>query len=116
MDRLAERIGVVQNMGLIDRMARFVIGGVLLGSVIGYLQSTSSTMLDWHAYIGLVSIYPFMTAILGWDPLYHLFGTRTCSLEGRHQCGTFPYELDAARGNNPKPVKEFDHSLYGSQH
>jgi len=116
MDSIAEKLGVVQNMWLVDRTLRFVIGGLLLGSVAGYLQTTDSTMLDWHAYIGLLSIYPFITAILGWDPFYHLFNAKTCGTEGRNQCGTFPYEVDAALGKNAKPDKEFDHSSSGSHH
>jgi hypothetical protein len=118
MDRIANKIGVVQNMGLIDRTLRFVIGGILLGTTAGYLQATGSTMLDWHAYIGLLSIYPFITAILGWDPFYHLFNAKSCSLnvEDRNQCGTFPYEVEAALGKKPKPEKGFDHSVFGSHH
>jgi hypothetical protein len=118
MDRIADRIGVVQNMGLIDRMLRFVIGGVLLGSVAGYLQAMGTAMLDWHAYLGLISIYPFITAILGWDPIYHLFHAKSCSLslDDRNQCGTFPYEVEAAMGKKPRPDKEYDHSLAGSHH
>lgn len=116
MDRSVQKLEVVQNIGLIDRTIRFVVGGAILGSISAYLHTTGSTMLDWHAYIGLASIYPFMTAILGWDPLYQMFGTRSCSLEGRAQCGTYPYELETALGRRLKPVKSYDHSLYGSQH
>ncbi len=118
MERIRNRLGVVYNVGLLDRVVRFIGGFALLtAGAIG--MSMTPTITTWESVAILVSVYPVMTAILGWDPLYALFGARTCSLEGgRNQCGTLPYEVDAAMGNDPEPDKgfEYDHSLSASHH
>ena len=115
METLA-KIGVIQNLGLADRVLRLIIGISLLGGAIAHMQMNGNVVSAWHALAGLVSVYPFLTGIVGWDPLYSLLRVRTCSLTGKNQCGTFPYEVDAALGHNPKPEKDFDHSLTGSRH
>lgn len=118
MNRLQGKIAPVQNLGIVDRMIRFFGGGVLLaGGVLGMLAG--ETGLVWAAVLIILSIYPLMTTMMGWDPFYHMAGARTCSLEGgRNQCGTFPYEVDAALGHEPRPEKgyEYDRSLSGAQH
>ena len=118
MQSIREKMGAVYNIGLADRSVRFIVGFALLGAgAIGMTLTPTITTLEAVAVI--VSIYPLMTSMLGWDPFYSLFGARTCSLEGgRNQCGTFPYEVDAALGHDPEPDKgfEYDHSLSGSHH
>lgn len=64
------------NIASIDRSLRFVIGGVLLGSIF-YLTPTAvwsvaGTELMLMKILPLISIYPLLTAWLGWDPVYHL--------------------------------------------
>ena len=115
MNRLERNIQVVQNIGLADRLIRFFGGGALLswGSLSLVLGSTP--VLATVAI--LLAVYPLMTTVMGWDPMYQLFGTRTCSLEGgRNQCGTFPYEMDAAIGHDPQPDTSYEHSLTSSRH
>lgn len=115
MEATGKKMGVVQNVGLSDRIIRTVLGAFLLGGAAMHLVM-GGAVASWHAYAGLVSIYPFLTAMLGWDPFYSLFHTRTCSDTGRNQCGTLPYEVDAALGHEPKPDEDYDHSLTGSHH
>jgi len=118
MQRIRNKLGVVYNLGLADRAVRVIVGFALLGTgAIGMTVTPTITILEAVAVI--ISIYPLMTSMLGWDPFYALFETRTCSLEGgRNQCGTLPYEVDAALGRDPEPDKgfEYDHSLSGSHH
>ena len=60
----------------------------------------------------LASLYPLMTAMIGWDPLYAIFHVRSCSRAGRNQCGTLPYQLKAFAGHAPKYCDSKDeHSL-----
>ena len=115
MSRIKGNMPPAENIGLVDRMVRFFGGGALM--TFGVL----SALLTGHDVISaiaiLLAVYPLMTAIMGWDPLYQLFGVRTCALGGgRNQCGTLPYELDSALGNEPKPDEGYgyDHSLTGS--
>lgn len=111
-------ISVVQNIGLSDRMLRFFGGGALFAAgVLGMVVTGGSSL--WSALAIILSIYPLMTTMMGWDPFYQIFGARTCSLEGgRNQCGTFPYEVDAALGHEPRPRtgQEYDRSLTAAHH
>ncbi len=58
-----------KNVGSIDRIARIVLGLVLIALVFVGPQT------PW-GWIGLV---PLATALIGWCPAYRLFGIRTCS-------------------------------------
>ena len=114
MNRGENKILVVQNIGLADRFIRFFGGGALLSW--GALSLVLDSSPVWATIAILLAVYPLMTTVMGWDPFYQLFGTRTCSLEGgRNQCGTFPYEMEAAVGHNPQPESDYDHSLTGSR-
>jgi len=109
------KLAPVQNIGITDRIARFFIGGAMLG--IGAFYELAFGLNFFDVGLMLLSIYPLMTTIMGWDPVYQILGARSCSIEeGRNVCGTFPYEVDAALGHNPEPVKSYDHSLSGSHH
>ena len=115
MSKLSGKIAPTENIGLVDRTFRFIAGGTLMS--IGVLSALLTKHDVFSAIAILLSVYPLMTTMMGWDPFYQLFGARTCTLEGGlNQCGTLPYEVDAAVGNNPKPKDgyEYDHSLTGS--
>jgi len=112
MKKVRDSLGVVQNASLIDRIIRLSIGGALVTASVISLSSTTTVM--WETYAILLAIYPLMTGMLGWDPIYSMTNTKTCRLTGRNQCGTLPYEMDAAMGHNPRPNKDYDHSLAGS--
>lgn len=119
MTHTADKLEVVQNEGLLDRALRFTIGAVMLGIGVGEMTVTPF-ITWWEAFLVIASVYPLLTAILGWDPFYKMVNARTCSLKaGSHnECGTFPYEMDAAMGHKPAPDPgfEYDHSLEASHH
>ena len=117
MSNSTGKIAPVENIGIVDRMVRFFAGGALM------MYGVMSALLTGHDVLSaaavLLAVYPLMTTLMGWDPFYQLIGGRSCSIEGgRNQCGTLPYEVDAALGHNPKPDEgyEYDHSLVGSHH
>ena len=117
MSRIRGMIRPIENIGLVDRAVRFFGGGALM--TYGVVQ----IILGGHDIVSavaiLLAVYPLMTTFMGWDPFYHLFDARSCSLAGgRNQCGTFPYEVDSALGHEPIPDQgfEYDHSLVGSHH
>jgi hypothetical protein len=58
------------NVGSVDKVVRIIMGLALL-SLIYFLDGN----LRW---IGLIGIVPLMTAMMGFCPLYTLFGIRTC--------------------------------------
>ncbi|MBH9974838.1 MULTISPECIES: DUF2892 domain-containing protein [Bartonella] len=62
-----------QNLGSVDRIIRIIIGVVLL-SLIFILDSGAR----WFCLIGLI---PLITAIIGFCPLYKIFGLSSCPLK-----------------------------------
>ncbi len=63
----------MSNVGSIDRVARIVIGILLLAFAIplGFPQ----TGWNWVGWIGIV---PLATAVFGFCPAYYLFGMSSC--------------------------------------
>ncbi|MEN9398690.1 MAG: hypothetical protein RLZ81_3220 [Pseudomonadota bacterium] len=59
------------NVGGVDRIARIVIGLVLLG-----LAATGS--VGWWGWLGIV---PLATGAIGWCPPYALLGFSTCAMK-----------------------------------
>lgn len=57
-----------KNSGGFDRIARIVVGGILIG-----LAATGQIGL-W-GYIGII---PLVTGLVGWCPLYIPLGINTC--------------------------------------
>ena len=60
-----------KNLGEIDRGVRAVVGVVLLAMM----------FTRPHTLWGLVGIVPLSTAVLGYCPLYRIFGLSTCPLK-----------------------------------
>lgn len=115
VQNVRKKIGVIQNLGWLDRVVRFLIGAALVG-VGCFFILVSSSIPNWAYYSILIAVYPALTGILGWDPFYEAFSVRSCGTSERNQCGTFPYEIDAALGNHPIPQSEIEHSLEHSRH
>jgi hypothetical protein len=59
------------NVGGIDRTLRILIGLALVAA------AATGTVGIW-GYVGLV---PLITGLLGWCPLYALFGLKTCAIK-----------------------------------
>ncbi len=57
------------NVGGIDRMARVVLGLVLIG------LAATGTIGVW----GWLGVVPLATAAIGWCPPYAMFGWSTCA-------------------------------------
>ena len=113
----------IQNMGYLDRIIRFALGVALIsiGATALIMSSASPTWLEesttmpvWPYVIILIGIVPLFTAILGWCPVYKLFGIKSCGGKN-NPCGTLPFELYAATGKDPKPKTQSDHSLGNSE-
>lgn len=116
MKTLRTRLGVVHNISLADRAMRAVATALLLAVPAIYIVTYDGSYQWWHGVMWLLSIYFGLTALCGYDPFYRATGYKTCDLSDRNQCGTLPYQIDAALGNHPVPKKDFDHSLSGARH
>jgi len=62
---------VNRNVGAIDRFVRIVLGLALLSLV----------FVGPHPWFGLVGLVPLVTGLVGFCPLYRLFGLRTCPVQ-----------------------------------
>lgn len=115
---------IPQNLGWLDRLLRFVIGTTMLAVPVTMLVvftdpewlEKGREAADWVYYMPIVSVYFFLTAILGSDPIYGLLRIRSCGNSHRNPCGTFPFEVDAAMGHDPIPDSDVEHSLSASHH
>ena len=115
MERIRQKLGVVEILGWLDRSLRVLFGAALI-SIPCYYLIIGSPMSPWYAFLMLFAVYPIMTGVLGTDLLYRLFDFKTCDTSERNVCGTFPYEIDAALGHNPKSNSEIEHSLLNAHH
>ena len=107
---------VEQNIGAIERCIRVLLGAAMLGYPYALIIQPGVSVEMWHSVMMVLSIYPSITGILGNDPVFSLFGVRTCRLSGRNQCGSFPFQLDALFGRKPKPENDLEHTLLHSSH
>lgn len=99
----ADKVHPIQNMGLLDRVLRLGGGGLIVGMLVLYYEMRHVWLpLPVMFYVIAISLYPLLTAIIGWDPFYSLFQVRSCGDIGRNQCGTFPYQVKAIMGRAPK--------------
>ncbi len=66
----------INNLGNIERVFRLFMGCSLIGSVLFV-----PVPFDYLVLLPLVGIYPCLTAIVGWDPVYYVFGINQTRLE-----------------------------------
>lgn len=64
-----------RNVGTADRIVRVLLGVALVGVGLGVMGGTGGMVL------AAVSAVPFVTAAIGWCPLYALLGVKTCPLQ-----------------------------------
>ncbi len=64
------------NVGSIDRPIRMLIGAFFINLVYMGPQTT----------LGLLGFIPLMSGLLGYCPIYHLFGLNTCRVFGIDTC------------------------------
>lgn len=109
----------LQNIGLLDRVIRLLIGAVLIGTsyyYVAHMDQVASVWDVWGTYAILIAIYPIMTGMLGWDPFYAALHMRSCGDAGRNQAGTLPYQVEAMFGHTPKYTESDSERSLGSTH
>lgn len=69
------KYGLVSNLGVIDRATRYLVGAVLIGSLllVGAVAS-AAWPIGWLVMLPLISIPIVISAIVRWDPIYAIFG------------------------------------------
>ena len=63
-----------KNEGNVDRVIRIVVGLAL----IAYALFMPTAPLAMFAWIGVI---PLVTGLIGWCPLYRIFGFSTCPMK-----------------------------------
>lgn len=108
----------LQNLGWLDRLIRFIVAtamvtsaGVYLYFVVAPAWADDVTAAAWPYIFILAALYIFLTAAIGFEPIYKAFNFRTCGNSPRNPCGSFPYEIEAAAGEKLRPNDDVDHSL-----
>lgn len=109
MKAIRRKLGVVQNLGWIDRSLRMIVGWVVIA--VAYADLYQGSMASWQTYAIAISVYPILTALFGWDPLYSAKGLKTCDTSETNQCGTFPFEIESALGHHPACRSDNDCSI-----
>ena len=60
------------NVGMVDRIARIVIGIALIAFALGYIAPGTG----WN-WVGWIGVLPIATALIGNCPAYSVFGVST---------------------------------------
>ena len=63
----------MKNVGNVDRVVRVIIGIVIL-SLFFVLQGNAR-------YFAVIGFVPIVTALIGYCPIYSIFGIRTCPVK-----------------------------------
>jgi len=69
MNTTTSNFGHHPNVGNVDKVVRYVIGATLIGITLAITPAN----MGWTVLLALISIPVFISAIIGWDPLYALF-------------------------------------------
>lgn len=78
------KVRLPTNVGLVDRVVRGLIG---MGLMVSFYATSSPTATGANDTLGalslliLLGVYPFLTALLAYDPIYQLLGIRTARKE-----------------------------------
>ncbi len=88
------------NIGFIDRSSRFVIGGILFGSIFYLSPAAMVSIFGFEVMLmkllPIISIYPLLTAWIGWDPFYHLANISSSMRIREDVCGDIVDQVKAA--------------------
>jgi len=60
------------NVGMADRVIRFILGAALVALALGLLPISTP-----YNYLGWIGVVPLLTATVGLCPLYSLLGVST---------------------------------------
>ena len=60
------------NVGMIERVARVIVGLALVAFALGYIAPGTS----W-AWVGWIGVVPILTAVVGYCPAYSVVGCST---------------------------------------
>ena len=91
MVTVVEKLRPAQNMGLADRLVRFLIGSSIMAYFVLFQgMSDPAFTLGWQVTAVLLSGYPILTAMIGVDPFYSVLGVKAVMLPEGINLAHFP--------------------------
>ena len=88
------------NIGFIDRSLRYIVGGIMLGSVFYLSTETTVTLMGYEIVLmkllALLSIYPLVTAWYGRDPVYHALSIKSDTNLKEDKCSDIVDQIKTA--------------------
>lgn len=91
IDKSLQNSNALQNIGLIDRTVRVVIGLAMISVLFVYPVESVSL---WFVLLPLIGVFPLLSGVLGWCPTYAALHTKSCGMDEHNSCGTFPDQLE----------------------
>ena len=91
IDKSLQNANALQNISIIDRTVRIIVGLAMIG--VWFFYPFSSLTL-WIALLPLIGVYPLLSGILGWCPVHAMFNTKSCGVDERNTCGTYPDQFN----------------------
>ena len=90
IDKSLQNANVLQNINAIDRGLRMVLGLALVST---WLFVDITAMSLPLALLPLVGALVVLSGVLGWCPVYAVFGTKSCGVDSHNRCGTLPFQI-----------------------
>ncbi len=91
IDKSLQTSEALQNIGLIDRAVRILVGTGMIGVWFFYPIETVSA---WFAILPLLGVFPMLSGFIGWCPTYAMFHTKSCGTDEHNFCGSMPDQID----------------------
>lgn len=91
IDKSLQHKNAIQNIGLIDRVVRMLVGIAMIS--IWFFYPVESVSM-WFAILPLLGVFPLLSGIIGWCPIYAMFHTKSCGTDEHNSCGTLPDQFD----------------------
>ena len=90
IDKALQNTDVLQNINAIDRSVRIIFGAALIST---WLLVDIQAMNLMLALLPLVGALVALSGVLGWCPVYAVFGTKSCGIDSHNRCGTLPFQV-----------------------
>jgi len=82
-----------ENLGVIDRTMRLIIGFSLIVPLIVNINVFSPALMSGLPFAVVAMFYLLLTSMMGWDPFYALISKKSCGGSGWNSCGSYPHQL-----------------------
>lgn len=82
-----------ENLGVIDRTLRLIIGFSLIVPLIVTINALSPALMSGLPFALVTMFYLLLTSMMGWDPFYALISKKSCGGSRWNPCGSYSHQL-----------------------